>query len=208
MNIVIVDYQMGNLRSVQKALEHVGAAAVVSSDPKAIESADKVILPGVGGFGDAIAELSSRHLIEPIREFIAADKPFLGICLGLQMLLDSSDEGGEQPGLGILKGTVKRFDFENVPSAEGLKVPHMGWNRIQETRTACPLMKEIEPDAHFYFVHSYFVSPDSAKDVWLQTEYGGDFCAAIWRGNMFATQFHPEKSQRDGLRMLQNFAEL
>lgn len=208
INIVIVDYQMGNLRSVQKALEHVGATAVVSSDPKAIEAADKVILPGVGGFGDAIAELSSRHLIEPIRGFIAADKPFLGICLGLQMLLDSSDEGGKQTGLGILKGTVKRFDFENEPSADGLKVPHMGWNRIQESKTDSPLLKGIAPDAYFYFVHSYFVAPESADDIWLQADYGGEFCAAISRGNMFATQFHPEKSQRDGLRMLQNFAEL
>ncbi|GAB5402031.1 MAG: imidazole glycerol phosphate synthase subunit HisH [Aureliella sp.] len=213
MKIVIVDYQMGNLRSVQKALEHVGASATVSSDPKVVEAADKVILPGVGAFGDAMSELKSRSLVEPICEFISQDKPFLGICLGLQMLLDSSDEGtgrGEEslPGMGVIAGDVRRFDFSAVPDSKDLKIPHMGWNRIEEVQTDCPLLAGIESDAHFYFVHSYYVAPSSADDVWLQADYGGKFCAAIWRGNAFATQFHPEKSQRDGLRMLQNFAEL
>ncbi len=213
MKIVIVDYQMGNLRSVQKALEHVGASATVSSDPKAIETADKVILPGVGAFGDAMAELKSRGLVDPIRECINQDKPLLGICLGLQMLFDSSDEGtgrGEVslPGMGVVAGGVRRFDFSQQPGSKELKIPHMGWNRIEEVQNDCPLLDGIEPNAHFYFVHSYYVAPESQSDVWLQADYGGKFCAAIWRGNTFATQFHPEKSQRDGLRLLQNFAEL
>lgn len=222
MKIVIVDYQMGNLRSVQKALEHVGAAATVSSDPKAVEGADKVILPGVGAFGDAMAELKSRGLVDPICEFISNDKPFLGICLGLQMLFDSSDEGAGRdnaaksheslPGMGVVSGSVRRFNFtamsDGQSDANKLKIPHMGWNRIEESQTGCPLLSGIEPDAHFYFVHSYYVAPESESDVWLQADYGGKFCAAVWRGNAFATQFHPEKSQRDGLRMLQNFAEL
>ncbi|HBE69427.1 MAG TPA: imidazole glycerol phosphate synthase subunit HisH [Planctomycetaceae bacterium] len=229
MKIVIVDYQMGNLRSVQKALEKVGAQAVVSSDAADIQSADKLILPGVGGFGDAISELKRRYLVDPVREFVRAERPFLGICLGLQMLFDIGYEGGELDGLGLMAGAVKRFDFDSdseevatndfsAGSAIGgsaatqarptLKVPHMGWNRVRVEAPGCPLLEGIENDAHFYFVHSYYAAPADPSDVWLTSDYGGPFCAAVWRNNMFATQFHPEKSQKDGLQMLKNFAEL
>lgn len=194
---------MGNLRSVQKALERVGAEAIVTSDPEAIAAAEKVILPGVGAFGDAIAELRARSLIEPIKESIAAGKPFLGICLGLQMLFDIGYEGGEQPGLGVVAGRVERFRADC-----GLKIPHMGWNQVTFAQSDCPLMKGIPEQAHFYFVHSYYVVPSDSSVTWLACDYAGEFCAAIRRGNLFATQFHPEKSQRDGLQMLKNFAEL
>lgn len=202
-SIVIIDYQMGNLRSVQKALEHVGFQATVTGDPAAVEKADKLILPGVGAFGDAIAELRSRGLTAPIIEAIQAGKPFLGICLGLQMLFEQSREGGEHKGLGVLKGSVERFAPNPL-----LKVPHMGWNRIQVEQPGCPLLKDIAPDAYFYFVHSYYVVPQEPEVNWLSSEYGIRFCASIWRDNLFATQFHPEKSQKDGLQLLKNFAEL
>lgn len=200
--IVIIDYQMGNLRSVQKALEHVGAAGTISSDPEVIAKADKVILPGVGAFGDAMRELQQRDLPAVIRESIKAGKPFLGICLGLQLLFEAGFEGERCDGLGVLAGEVVRF-----PRTE-LKVPHMGWNRIIESKTHCPLLKGIDSQAHFYFVHSYYVRPTDDSLVWLRAEYGATFCAAIWQDNLFATQFHPEKSQSDGLKLLENFAKL
>lgn len=203
VKIAIVDYQMGNLRSVQKALEHVGFDAHVTSDPTEVAHADKVILPGVGAFGDAIHELTSRHLTNAIVESIDAGKPFLGICLGLQMLFELGLEGGEHRGLAVLPGQVVRFE----PNM-GLKIPHMGWNQVIIEKPGCPLLKGISEDAYFYFVHSYFVAPTDASVRWLACDYGVKFCAAIWRDNMFATQFHPEKSQQDGLQILKNFAEL
>ncbi|QDV22795.1 imidazole glycerol phosphate synthase subunit HisH [Aureliella helgolandensis] len=201
--IAIVDYQMGNLRSVQKALEHVGFVAEITSDPARVEAADKVILPGVGAFGDAIAELHRRELVSPIQQAISAGKPFLGICLGLQMLFDVGFEGGEHVGMGVLPGRVEKFG-----TIENRKVPHMGWNQVSIAHADCPLLKDIPATAHFYFVHSYYVVPENASDVWLTCDYGQEFCAAVWRENLFATQFHPEKSQRDGLQLLKNFAEL
>lgn len=201
--IAIVDYQMGNLRSVQKALEHVGFDAEVTSDPDRVSKATRIILPGVGAFGDAIRELRARDLIEPIRESINSGKPFLGICLGLQMLFDVGYENGDHEGLGVFKGSVQRFS-----SAMKLKIPHMGWNRISESQRDCPLLKDIPKDAHFYFVHSYYCVPEDESLQWLSCNYGIDFCASIWRDNVFATQFHPEKSQRDGLQLLKNFANL
>lgn len=201
LDIAIVDYQMGNLRSVQKALEHVGFDATVTSDPDEVAGASRVILPGVGAFGDAIRELSARNLTQPIVESIHAGKPFLGICLGLQMLFDVGSEGGEHQGLGVLKGRVERFP----PSTE-LKVPHMGWNQVSEDQSECPLLQDIPSTAHFYFVHSYYVVPEDSSVSWLSCDYGIKFCAAVWRDNLFATQFHPEKSQQDGLKLLQNFA--
>lgn len=201
--ITIVDYQMGNLRSVQKAIEHVGFAAEVTGDPSKIAAAEKLILPGVGAFGDAISELRQRSLIEPIKESVAAGKPFLGICLGLQMLFDVGLEGGEHQGLEIVGGRVERFS-----PTPGLKIPHMGWNQVTARREGCPLLKDVPEDAHFYFVHSYYVVPKNADDVWLTCDYGTQFCASVWQDNLFATQFHPEKSQRDGLQMLKNFAEI
>ncbi|MEM7478315.1 MAG: imidazole glycerol phosphate synthase subunit HisH [Planctomycetota bacterium] len=203
MQIAIVDYQMGNLRSVQKALEQVGFAATVSSDPAQILAADKVVLPGVGGFKDAIRELRTRSLDGPIIESIQAGKPFLGICLGLQMLFELGLESGEHQGLGILKGRVERF-----PPMEDLKVPHMGWNQVGIDKPDCPLFIGVPTSAYFYFVHSYFVRPEESGVQWLSCEYGQSFCAAIWRENMFATQFHPEKSQENGLKILENFGKL
>lgn len=200
--IAIIDYQMGNLRSVQKGFERVGYAAEITSDPERLAAADKVVLPGVGAFEDAMTELRSRGLVEPIRELIAGGKPFLGICLGLQLLFDVSYEGGEFTGLGVLRGKVVRFDLPHE-----YKVPHMGWNQARIVRPA-PILKGIPDQSHFYFVHSYYVVPDEADVVALESTYGHPFCAAIWRDNLFATQFHPEKSQTDGLQLLKNFAEL
>jgi imidazole glycerol-phosphate synthase subunit HisH len=200
--IAIIDYQMGNLRSVQKALERVGHPAIITSDAAKIAQADKVILPGVGAFEDCIAEIRRRDLIGPIKDVIAADKPFLGICLGLQLLFDVSYENGTHEGLGVLHGEVVRF---NVPPE--LKVPHMGWNALSIRRKP-PLLDGLADGTHVYFVHSYYVKPRDPSVIATETDYGGPFCSMIWRGNLFATQFHPEKSQADGLRILRNFAEL
>lgn len=200
--IAIIDYQMGNLRSVQKAFERVGHAATITSDPAEVAAADKLVLPGVGAFPDAMAELTRRGLVEPIHEAIAAGKPFLGICLGLQLLFEVGYEGGECAGLGVLPGKVVRFEL-----APPLKVPHMGWNRVT-IRQRPPLWKGIADGTFFYFVHSYYVVPRDPQVVALECDYGGPFCAAVWRGNLFATQFHPEKSQAAGLAVLKNFAEL
>ncbi|QDT74374.1 imidazole glycerol phosphate synthase subunit HisH [Lacipirellula limnantheis] len=199
--IAIVDYQMGNLRSVQKGFERVGHAAAITSDPRVLEQADRVVLPGVGAFADAIAEIRRRELIEPIRTAIASGKPFLGICLGLQMLFDVSYEDGEHEGLGVIAGEVRRFD---VPAE--YKVPHMGWNHVKQCRPA-PIFQDIADDAHFYFVHSYYVVPQDVSVIAGEASYPEPFCAAIWRDNLFATQFHPEKSQAAGLQLLKNFAE-
>jgi imidazole glycerol-phosphate synthase subunit HisH len=202
MMIAIVDYQMGNLRSVQKAFERVGHAAVVTSDPAELERAEKVVLPGVGAFEDAIGELRRRELTGPIQNAIAAGKPFLGVCLGLQLLFEVSYEGGRHEGLGVLPGEVVRFDLPHE-----YKVPHMGWNEVKIVRRA-PVLEGIEDGTYFYFVHSYYVVPRDSSVIALETEYGRPFCAAVWRENLFATQFHPEKSQTHGLRLLKNFAEL
>ena len=201
--IAIIDYQMGNLRSVQKGFEAVGHSAEITSSPADILQADKVVLPGVGAFRDAIAELHKRDLVEPIKEVIAADKPFLGICLGLQLLFDRSYEGGEYEGLGIIPGEVKKFELP-----EGYKVPHMGWNEAAIKKPA-PILNGINEGTHFYFVHSFYAQPDSQDVVAIESSYHDPFCAMIWNGaNLFATQFHPEKSQKDGLAILKNFAEL
>ena len=199
--ITIVDYQMGNLRSVQKGFERVGQAAKISSDPDVIRQATKLVLPGVGAFGDAMAELTQRNLVAPIKEVIAAGRPFLGICLGLQLLFDTGYEGGTYEGLGILAGKVVRFDLP----AE-YKVPHMGWNEVQIVRRP-PFWNDMPMDAHFYFVHSYYVVPDDLSVVAAETDYGQRFCSMVWRDNVVATQFHPEKSQQDGLQLLRHFAE-
>lgn len=202
--VTIVDYQMGNLRSVQKALEQVGSQATICSDPDGIASADRLVLPGVGAFGDCMRELNTRNLVEPIKDFIARGKPFLGICLGLQLLFDEGEEGGLHSGLGVLPGRVIRFDIPHE-----FKVPHMGWNQV---RIASPngrgLLDRLPSDPYFYFVHSYYVKPNDPSLCWLTCNYGVDFCAAIARDNLFATQFHPEKSQAHGLQMLENFSRL
>jgi len=200
--ICIIDYQMGNLRSVQKAFERVGHQAIVSDDPQRVAEADKIVLPGVGAFEDAIAELRRRGLVEPIVDAIRADKPFLGICLGLQLLFDRSYEHGEHAGLGVIPGEVRRFDLPHEYT-----VPHMGWNQLIIRRRP-PLLDGLDEGTYTYFVHSYYVAPAVDDVVATDTDYGGPFCSMIWRERLFASQFHPEKSQADGLRILKNFAEL
>lgn len=198
--IRIVDYGMGNLRSVQKAFEKLGVAATIVTSPDQIASAEKLVLPGVGAFRDAIHELKRLDLVEPIREHIRKEKPFLGICLGLQLLFDVSFEDGEWKGLGVLAGDVVRF-----PAMADLKVPHMGWNTLDLTHPS-PLLRGVPTDASVYFVHSYYVRPRDESVIAARTNYGVDFTSMIERGNLFATQFHPEKSQKVGLKLLENFS--
>jgi len=200
--IAIIDYQMGNLRSVQKAFESLGTEAVITSDATVLQQADKVVLPGVGAFEDAIKELRNRDLVSPIHDLVASGKPFLGICIGLQLLFDVSYEGGEYEGLGIIAGEVQRFEI-----APEFKVPHMGWNQVN-IEQASPILQGIDNNTYFYFVHSYYVVPSDPSVISVTSDYDGTFCAGICRGNLFATQFHPEKSQRAGLKLLQNFAEI
>lgn len=200
--LAIINYEMGNLRSVQKALEKVGHDAVVTDDPAQIAAADKLVLPGVGAFADAIAALREKRLVEPIQQAIADGRPFLGVCLGMQLLFDVSHEDGEHQGLGVVPGRVVKFD---VPRE--LKVPHMGWNQAAFAKPT-RLFSGVQDNAYFYFVHSYYVVPEDEGVVAARCDYGSPFCAAIERDNLFATQFHPEKSQADGLRVLKNFAEL
>jgi glutamine amidotransferase len=204
MSIAIIDYGMANLRSVQKAFEEVGTAAEIVSQPEQIKHADKIILPGVGAFQDAVKTLRASGLVEPIKEHIQSGKLFLGICLGLQMLFDVSYEDGEHQGLGIVPGKVVRFD---VDKKQGLKVPHMGWNQLQIKRPS-PLLKDLPAGCGVYFVHSYYVVPIDASVVATTTDYGGEFVSSIWRDNLLATQFHHEKSQKIGLQLLANFASL
>lgn len=198
--ITLVDYGMGNLRSVSKALESLGHAVHVTSDPAEVRGAERLILPGVGAFGDAMHELQRRQLVAPVLDHIASGRPFLGICLGLQLLLESSEESPGVPGLGVFPGQVLRFRTQ-------LKVPHMGWNTVRPVQPL-PLFDGLPPEPSVYFVHSYYAAPcgaglDSIAGV---TDYDGEFAAVLSRGNMMATQFHPEKSQAIGLRMLANFA--
>ncbi len=200
--LAIVDYEMGNLRSVQKGFAKVGHEAIVTSDPELLARARKIVLPGVGAFPDAMRALERRRLVEPIRAAIAAGKPFLGICLGLQLLFDVGHEGGRHAGLGILAGEVRRFE---LPSE--FKVPHMGWNGLQ-MRHRPPILEGLSDNAYCYFVHSYYVAPRDSAVIATETVYGGPFCSMVWRDNLFATQFHPEKSQADGLRILKNFAAM
>jgi len=200
--IAIIDYGMGNLRSVQKGFEKVGHQAVVTSDPAQVATAAKVVLPGVGAFEDAIAELRRLDLVKPVLAAIDSGKPFLGICLGLQLLFDVGYENGRHQGLGVLPGEVVRFDLP-----KGFTVPHMGWNQLDIRRPA-PILDGVAAGTYVYFVHSYFVVPKDAEVIAAETDYGGPFCSMVWRDNVFATQFHPEKSQSEGLHILKNFAEL
>jgi len=200
--ISIIDYGMGNLRSVQKALESVGAEAVVTSDPAVISKSDKVVLPGVGAFGDGMKGLQERGLVEPVLEAINAKKPFLGICLGLQLLFSGSEESGRVSGLGIIKGRVKRF-----PKGK-LKIPHMGWDQLKIRNSPCPLLEGISDMGYMYFVHSYYVEPADKEVIAATTEYGRKFASVINKDNIWGTQFHPEKSQELGLKILRNFASL
>lgn len=200
--IVIIDYGMGNLRSVQKAIESVGHRAEVSSDPERVRAASHVILPGVGAFADAMAELRRTGLDEAFRESVRSGKPCLGICLGLQLLFDVSLEDGEHAGLGLLPGRIVRF----IPHP-GLKIPHMGWNTLQ-IRRPVPLLRGLAPEPSVYFVHSYHAVPGRPDDIAAESDYPNPFPALVWRENLMACQFHPEKSQRVGLAMYANFAAM
>ena len=199
--IAIIDYGMGNLRSVSKALEHLGASCKLCSRGTDLARASKVILPGVGAFGDAMKELKSRGFIEPIRELVARKAKLMGVCLGLQLFFEKSEENPKAKGLGIFKGTVRKF------RSTGVKIPHMGWNDLK-IRKKHPLLKGIPSGEYFYFVHSYYGKP-AAKSLTLATcKYGReDFAAVIGNENVFASQFHPEKSQEAGLRILKNFID-
>ena len=198
--ITIVDYGMGNLRSVQKALEKLGHSAVISDSPEQIATAEKLILPGVGAFRDAIAQLNKKKLTDPILNHIQADKPFLGICLGLQLLFDVSYEDGTWEGLGAIPGKVVRFEDQ-----DDLKVPHMGWNRLNLQQDS-PLLSGLPDEPFVYFVHSYHVVPEDSSVIATTTDHGMEFVSMIQQGNLFATQFHPEKSQQTGLKILSQFA--
>ena len=198
--IAVVDYGMGNLHSVCKGLENVGAVPKITDSPAIIEQADAVVLPGVGSFDPAMQNLRSRNLIEPIKRAIASGKPFLGICLGLQILFESSEEGVE-PGLGVIAGKVRRFRSE-----PGLTIPHMGWNQLQFTQRDLPLWQNLPSDPWVYFVHSYYVDPvDWEVRSAIVTHGSQNVTAAIAKDNLMAVQFHPEKSSSTGLQMLSNF---
>jgi glutamine amidotransferase len=195
--LAIIDYGMGNLRSVYMAFRRLGVEAQVTADAGAIARAQAVVLPGVGAFGDAMQNLRSLGLIAPIQEVIAEDRHFIGICLGLQLLFETSDEMGEHRGLGALAGRVRRFP-------QGLPVPHMGWNQIHQARPA-PLWRGLPDHAYAYFVHSYYVAPEDAAIVAAATDYGIEYASVVARGNLFGIQFHPEKSQDVGERILRNW---
>jgi len=200
--IVVVDYGMGNLRSVQKGFEKIGSPAVISRDPEEIWKAERLVLPGVGAFPECMKNLQSFDLVEPIIEFIRSGRPFLGICLGLQLLFDESEEFGIHEGFKIIRGKVKAFDPHT-----GLKIPHMGWNEVY-FRKESPLFNGIKQGSYFYFVHSFYVVPEIDSDIAAETNYGIKFTCAIHKDNIFAVQFHPEKSQENGLAILSNFANL
>jgi glutamine amidotransferase len=200
--IAIVDYGIGNLRSVEKALQRVGAEAGVTSDPAVLDAACGIVLPGVGAFGDGMEHLRARQLIDPVLRQVERQKPLLGICLGMQLLFEESDEMGLHRGLGLLPGRVIRF-----PEGE-LKVPHIGWNQLWQADPGpeMALLEGIPHGAHAYFVHSYYAVPEVPGDVLARTDYGIEFASVVGRGRIFGAQFHPEKSQDVGLRLLRNFA--
>ena len=204
--IAIVDYGMGNLRSAQKGLEKAGHPAIITDDCDTIMGADAVILPGVGAFKDCYDGLNSRGLAEVVIEAADSGKPFLGICVGLQLLFDESEEGDGSPGLGILSGRVIRFPHA---SETGLKVPHMGWNKLKPVSGRnCPLFEDETHQAYVYFVHSYYAKPKEDNIIIATCEYGIEFPAMVGRDNIFATQFHPEKSQTEGIKLLNAFGNL
>ncbi|MCB9559518.1 MAG: imidazole glycerol phosphate synthase subunit HisH [Kofleriaceae bacterium] len=205
--IAVVDVCSGNLRSVEKALAHVGGDVVLTSDPDTIRRADQVVVPGQGAFGEFARGLAGRGLEAALREALASGKPFLGICLGLQVLFDDSEEQGPVTGLGLVPGHVVKFRRPaELPADAPFKIPHMGWNQVRHAGAGTePLLSGIPDGSYVYFVHSYHVVPADPGVTVLECDYGGRFCAAIRRDNLFACQFHPEKSQRVGLRLLENF---
>jgi len=200
VKLIIIDYGAGNLRSVAIALIRLGFDPLITSEPEAVDNADVVILPGVGAAADTMSNLAQRRLVEPIRQYIASGRPFLGICMGLQVLFSMSEEGGEHPCLDILPGRVRR-----LPA--GLKVPQMGWNRLRQ-RCSHPIFDGVPDGAFFYFVHSYYADPEDPSIVIGETDYGVTFPAVVAKDNIVATQFHPEKSAESGLRLYENFLRM
>ncbi len=206
--ITIIDYEMGNLRSVEKAFEKLGFEVRVSNNPADLLTTDKVVLPGVGAFKDCINNLRAGGFVEPLLQHVESGKPLLGICVGMQMLFDESEEFGRHEGLGLIPGKVLRFPAGMVEGGERLKVPHMGWNSLQLKKPA-PILQDTADGSYVYFVHSYYCAADNPDDVAASCRYGDvEFCAAIWRDNLMATQFHPEKSQDIGLQIFKNFGTL
>ena len=201
--IALLDYGAGNVRSVHKALETAGGKVSLVSSPDGMRDAAAVVLPGVGAFDDCVSAMARQELLEGIREFIDTGRPFLGICVGYQALFERSEEFNScAKGLGVFEGSVVRF------SDNGIKVPQIGWNQVDVLKPECPILKGIEPGSYFYFVHSYFPRPVDENIVVTRTTYGESFASAVWRDNVFATQFHPEKSQKLGLQLLLNFVAL
>ncbi len=204
--IAIVDYGMGNIRSVEKGFLKVGADVRITADPKVIADAKGIVLPGVGAFKDCMANLDKLSLIDVILKEINKGKPFLGICLGLQLLFTESEEFGACKGLDHFPGKVTKFKFNTLTGPDGnLKIPHMGWNTAKIDRRP-PIFAEVPDNSYFYFVHSFYVVPDDKGIVATRTEYGIEFCSMVWKDNVFATQFHPEKSQETGLKILKGFS--
>jgi len=202
--IALLDYGSGNLRSVEKALRKVGADLLVTTRPESLRDARAIVLPGVGAFDDCISAMQRQELLGAVREFIQTGKPFLGICVGYQALFEKSEEFNScAAGLGIFGGKVVRFT-----ERPGLKIPQIGWNQLEITRPDCPLYKGIADGSHVYFVHSFYPQPTDPSIVATRTDYGDPFASSVWRDNVFATQFHPEKSQAVGLRLLKNFVAL
>lgn len=199
--VAIIDYGAGNLMSVKKALDYIGAESEVTMDKDKIKSASHVILPGVGSFGDAMASMAERDLVDTVRESAFSGKPFLGICLGLQLLFAESDESPDVKGLGVLDGKISL-----IPKNDGLKVPHMGWNSV-EIKNNSGIFKDIPNNSYFYFVHSYYLNSANENEVAGVTQYGTEIQCAVEKGNLCATQFHPEKSGEIGLKLLKNFLE-
>jgi glutamine amidotransferase len=206
-DLVVVDYGMGNLHSVGKALERAGGRPHVTGDPDVAARAARLVLPGVGAFADAIAQLRRTGLDQVVLAHLAAERPFLGICLGLQMLGTTSEEDGLHQGLGVIPGACVRFQPPAGEDGRPLRVPHMGWNEVRPIREVS-VLRGIPPGTAFYFVHSYHLRPESRDDVAADTDYGGPFCSMVQRGTLVATQFHPEKSQSWGLKLLENWLAL
>lgn len=205
--IAIIDYGMGNLRSVQKGFEKIGREAIITDDPQVVLRAEKVVLPGVGAFRDCMYNLEQGGFVEPILKVIAEGKPFLGICVGMQLLFTDSVEFGLYSGLNVIPGHVLRFPDRMTVAGEKLKVPQMGWNQLCFKRRP-PAFEGVDNDSNVYFVHSYYAKPDDSGVIATTTDYGIEFCSSVWQDNVVATQFHPEKSQAVGLQILKNFAEL
>lgn len=205
--IAIIDYGMGNLRSVQKGFEKIGCEAIITDDPQVVLQAERVVLPGVGAFRDCMYNLEQGGFVEPILKVITEGRPFLGICVGMQLLFTDSVEFGLYSGLNIIPGHVLRFPEQMTVAGEKLKVPQMGWNQLSFKHRP-PAFEGVQEGSNVYFVHSYYVKPDDSAVIATTTDYGIEFCSAVWKDNVVATQFHPEKSQAIGLQILKNFAEL